>query len=161
MRRQVAENIYLDRGGAGATGGGGSEGGEIEVILTTYSGTSRLVVVSGDIAVKFPRGPAGMRCNLFEAGIWARNWNHPTCGRHLCPVLWCHPKGRLLVMPAATPLDPSADAMAILAEMHADWWDYQPGGDDDPCEPKAADWGLLNGELVAVDYASLAIFDEN
>jgi hypothetical protein len=43
--------------------------------------------------------------------------------------------------------------------MHEDWWDYQPGGDEDPCESKNEDWAILDGELVAVDYAAPAIFD--
>jgi hypothetical protein len=116
-----------------------------------------LVVVCGGIAVKFPRGEVGLRCNVFEAGIWDRNREHPTRGRHLCPVLWCHPQGKVLIMPAAEPLDPRSDPMITLSEMYDDWWDYQPGGDGDPCEPKPADWGLLDGELVAVDYAAPAL----
>jgi hypothetical protein len=45
--------------------------------------------------------------------------------------------------------------MAMLSAMHNDWWDYFAGDDDgQPTEPKAADWGLLDGELVAVDYAA-------
>src|SRR5215469_2542584 len=102
-------------------------------MLSLHLGASRLVIVTGGIACKFPRGPAGARCNLYEAGIWERNHLHSTRGHHLCPVLWCHPEGKLLVMPAA-PLDPASEAR--LAAMPIDWWDYQPGGDEDPCEPK-------------------------
>jgi hypothetical protein len=35
-------------------------------------------------------------------------------------------------------------------------WDYLgPGDDDQPFEPKAMDWGWLDGRPVAVDYANL------
>lgn len=43
------------------------------------------------------------------------------------------------------------------AEADEDWWDYKPPEDDGvPWEYKAADWGVLNGRYVAVDYAALA-----
>jgi hypothetical protein len=120
-------------------------------MLGMFWGTTRVVVVCGSIAVKFPRGEAGRRGNLFEAGIWERNRDHPTRGPRLCPVLWCHPKGDVLIMPAAQPLPADPDMAAVL---DLDWWDYEPGGDGWPCEPKAADWGILDGRMVAVDYAA-------
>jgi hypothetical protein len=33
-------------------------------------------------------------------------------------------------------------------------WDYMPGGDGDPFEPKATDWGRIDGRLVALDYST-------
>ncbi len=63
-------------------------------------------------------------------------------------------------MPKANPLAPLVDPMAVLREMYddGDWWDYVSGGDDtNPCEPKPEDWGILNGELVVVDYAAPAL----
>jgi hypothetical protein len=39
-------------------------------------------------------------------------------------------------------------------------WDYGgPGDDPDPTEPKRADWGMLEGRLVAIDYCAPAIDD--
>jgi hypothetical protein len=32
-------------------------------------------------------------------------------------------------------------------------WDYMPGEDGCPFEPKACDWGWLNGRKVALDYS--------
>jgi hypothetical protein len=126
-------------------------------VLAVHWGATRVVVICGKIAVKFPLGEHGRCCNIFEAGIWERNKERPTRSRHLCPVLWCHPQGKVLIMPAAVPLVPAADPIAMLSAMHGDdWWDYRSGGDDgQPTEPKSADWGMLDGELVAVDYAAI------
>jgi hypothetical protein len=123
-------------------------------VLSLHSGVSRMVVVCGPVASKFPRGVRGLRSNAYEAGIWKRNKSHPTRGQHLCPVLWCAPFGLLLLMRAAKPLPPDTDLTEVLCE---DWWDYMPGGDEWPCEPKPADWGLLDGRIVAVDYAAPAV----
>ncbi len=62
----------------------------------------------------------------------------------------------MLVMAAAEPLPPGFDIMAFH-DAAGDWWDYIPGGDPWPCEPKAADWGRLGGRIVAVDYAAPAL----
>jgi hypothetical protein len=35
-------------------------------------------------------------------------------------------------------------------------WDYMPGDDNDPFEPKASDWRRINGRLVALDYSTPA-----
>jgi hypothetical protein len=122
-------------------------------MITVHRGTSRVVIVRGDIAVKFPRRGNGRRCNLYEAGIWQRNKDHPIRGAHLCPVLWCHPEGRVLIMPAASPLPDEVEPYRDFG----DWWDYQPGGDEWPGEPKAADWGLLEGRFVLLDYSAPAL----
>lgn len=120
--------------------------------LKICKGSSRIVAVSGRIAAKFPRGALGLRCNLFEAQIWAKHRHHSTRRPHLCPVLWCHPEGLVLIMPAVAPLPAGTYPRTRLPE---DWWDYMgPGDDEDPTEPKAEDWGILDGELVAIDYAS-------
>ena len=120
-------------------------------MLSAHVGGSRVVIVCGPVAVKFPRGDLGIKCNLAEAGIWDRNRNHPTRSRGLCPVLWCDPEGSVLVMRAAAPLPSGANMKDVLDD---DWWDYVPGGDGWPCEPKPADWGVLDGRIVAVDYGA-------
>ena len=35
-------------------------------------------------------------------------------------------------------------------------WDYMPGEDDCPFEPKASDWGWHKGRRVALDYSTPA-----
>jgi hypothetical protein len=107
-------------------------------------------------AMKFPRNKVGLACNRHEAQIWRRNRNHPTRGPRLCPVLWSAPGGWLVVMLAAEPVDDDFNIAEVDVE-HGDWWDYIPGGDEWPCEPKREDWGVLNGRLVAVDYAAPAL----
>ena len=117
-------------------------------------GSTRRVVVLGPVAFKFSRGKTGRKCNREEARLWKENRTHPSRGSHLCPVLWSSRRGWLLVMSAAGPL-PTA---VTTAELYADdWWDYMPGGDDWPCEPKLADWGMFKGRIVAVDYAANAL----
>jgi hypothetical protein len=39
-------------------------------------------------------------------------------------------------------------------------WDYGPGEDSCPLEPKADDWGWFNGRMVALDYSTPAWEDE-
>ena len=124
------------------------------VITRIERGTTRFVAIAGPVAVKFARGEAGRRCNLHEAKLWALNQHHPSRSRHLCPVLWCSADGDVLIMAAADPLPPDAPHPYDTVD---EWWSYDPSkGDIDtfPGEPKAADWGMLDGRLVLVDYAN-------
>lgn len=119
-------------------------------------GTTRAVLVKGPFALKFARGDVGRRCNRYEAKIWKLNRDDPVRGPRLCPVLWSSPGGGLLLMPAASPLPLGTE----LSEDWADWWlDTAKGGpcDDFPGEHKAADWGMLHGHLVLVDYGNPAL----
>jgi hypothetical protein len=52
--------------------------------------------------LKFPRSKWGARCNIYEAKLYesTAGWRQ----KLLCPVIWCAPKGAVLVMRAATPL---------------------------------------------------------
>jgi hypothetical protein len=58
-------------------------------------------------------------------------------------------------MRAADPVPATFD----IADVYEgdDWWDYQPGGDPWPFEPKVADWGIYCGRVVGVDYAAPAL----
>jgi hypothetical protein len=59
-----------------------------------------------------------------------------------------------LVMRAAEPL---ADVMSFDAYSAAfETWDYMPGEVSCPFEPKACDWGLFEGRIVALDYSTPA-----
>jgi hypothetical protein len=114
-------------------------------------GTTRVVLVVGPLAFKFARHDRGVLCNLFEANLYRRTTT-PRRRDMLCPVIACSRNGAVLVMKAATPLDPTEheDLRANLPD-----WDYGgPGDDECPFEPKPEDWGRLKGRLVAVDYSA-------
>lgn len=112
------------------------------------NGTTRTVIIHGSVAVKFAKDGRGRQANLREAELWARYAKHPDRGRLLCPVLWCDPDGAVLIMPRVEPVGPDFGLHSLPK------WDYGGPSDDGwPFEPKALDWGILDGRLVAVDYA--------
>ncbi|MCJ8158647.1 hypothetical protein [Sphingomonas sp. LaA6.9] len=115
-------------------------------------GSTRKVIIIGPLAFKLPKGAVGRRCNLHEQGVWERNRAHESRGPRLCPVRWCAPGGWLLIMAAAAPAPLDFDIWAL-----DDFWDYCPGDDEWPGEPKAADWGVFQGRLVMVDYSTPAL----
>jgi hypothetical protein len=91
-----------------------------------------------------------MRCNRFEADLF-----HGTSERRremLCPILWCSPCGVLMVSRAAKPIS-EAEAKHLRDTLGFPDWDYTGPGDESPFEPKASDWGRLDGRLVALDYS--------
>ena len=60
-------------------------------------------------------------------------------------------------MAAAMPLS-DADHAEVRQSGGFPDWDYMPGGEGCPFEfHKAADWGRINGKLIALDYAATAI----
>jgi hypothetical protein len=128
------------------------------MIRICRAGTTRLVLVVGPWAFKFARGARGRRCNKYEAELF-KSVDGP---RHemLCPVRWCSNAGRVLIMDTAQPLAESDHANLLEKHEFPDW-DYMPGEDGDPFEPKASDWGRLkDGRLVAVDYSTPAHLTE-
>lgn len=49
------------------------------------------------------------------------------------------------------------EMMSLDEYMEAvDVWDYIPGEDSCPLEPKASEWGWLEGRMVALDYSTRA-----
>jgi hypothetical protein len=121
-------------------------------------GATRAVLVFGPIALKFGRGERGRRCNRFEARLYKRVDARRRA--MLCPVLWCSPHGRVLLMRAARPLA-EAEAIMLRATRGFPDWDYIPPEDEGvPFEPKASDWGWLNGRIVALDYSAPALFED-
>jgi hypothetical protein len=56
-------------------------------------------------------------------------------------------------MASAQPLTASDHENLLDSDGFPDW-DYMPGEDGDPFEPKASDWGRINGRLVALDYST-------
>jgi hypothetical protein len=110
------------------------------------------VVVVGRFALKFARDARGRASNLYEANLY-RSAN-ATRRTLLCPVLWVSPNGFVQIMRAAKPL---IDMMSLDEYMHvAEVWDKRPGEDSCPFEPKASDWGWLDGRMVALDYSTPA-----
>jgi hypothetical protein len=115
------------------------------------------VVVVGPFAFKFARNQRGRASNLYEAKLYRTS--NATRRALLCPALWVSPEGSLLVMRAATPLT----EMMSEEEYQDAWetWDYMPGEDSCPFEPKASDWGWLDEKMVALDYSTPAWEDDD
>jgi hypothetical protein len=110
------------------------------------------VIVTGRFAFKFARNARGRASNLYELRLH-RSVN-ATWRRLLCPILWVSRNGFVLVMRAAKPL---TEMMSLDEYMQVtDAWDYMPGEDSCPFEPKASDWGWFEGRMVAVDYSTPA-----
>ena len=110
------------------------------------------VIVVGWFAFKFARSARGRASNLYEAQIY-RTVN-ATRRALLCPVLWVSGRGFVQVMRAAKPF---ADMMSPDEYVHVtEAWDYMPGEDSCPFEPKASNWGWFEGRMVALDYSTPA-----
>ena len=112
----------------------------------------RPVVVIWPLAFKFARNEHGRNSNLYEADLYRRT----TEARRtmLCPVVWVSKRARLLVMRAARPLSEMMTQDEYQEAFEA--WDYMPGEEDCPFEPKASDWGWYKGRRVALDYSTPA-----
>jgi hypothetical protein len=110
------------------------------------------VIVIGQFAFKFACNRRGRASNLYEARLF-HNVN-ATRRALLCPVLWVSRSGAVQIMRAAQPLTGmmSFDEYSEVVEA----WDYMPGEDGCPFEPKASDWGWFEGRRVALDYSTPA-----
>lgn len=109
------------------------------------------------IVAKAVTNKRGIRCNEHEARLFARAKLHSHRRALLCPVLWCsRPSVVLIMRRAATPV--SQDQIDELKVRAWREWDYLgPADDECPFEWKRSDWGVLDGALVAVDYAATAL----
>lgn len=117
-------------------------------------GNWRRVLLIGPFAVKIPRGEraAGAMClNRWEHEMWSV-WRPRFGWQHLCPVLWCDPSGRILIMRRAT-LDATDEEIKALDLA----LDLCP---EPTCEYKPEDWGHLDGRLVVLDYGYACHSDE-
>jgi len=125
------------------------------VVRYSGLGTTRAVVVIGRVALKIARNERGVRCNRYEADLYARTT--PERRAMLCPVLWCSENGAILAMRAACPITQAEASQLLATEQYPDW-DYSPFDRDPiPFEYKFSDWGRLDGKLVAVDYSEPAL----
>jgi hypothetical protein len=120
-------------------------------------GETRAVLPVGPWAFKFSRSEYGARCNRLERDLYERSRSKPHRQAMLCPVLWCSRSGWLLIArrAAATVTQDQLDQLKER-ELGPDGWYYAgPGDDVCPFEfGKPNDWGVLDGRLVAVDYAA-------
>jgi hypothetical protein len=108
------------------------------------------VIIIGQFAFKLARNRRGRASNLYEADLY-RSVN-ATRRALLCPVLWVSRNGAVQIMRAAKPLN---DMMSLAEYTEAiEAWNYMPGEDSCPFEPKASDWGWLKGRRVALDYST-------
>ena len=125
-----------------------------------WQGVSRKpVIIIGPWAFKFARGERGRRCNRFEVDLYRRVDAHRQA--KLCPVLWCARSGTVLITRAVVPLTQAERDDLEERDAFPDW-DYRGLGDEpEPFEYKASDWGWLDGELVALDYAAPALFADD
>ncbi|MBZ9715514.1 hypothetical protein [Deinococcus multiflagellatus] len=107
-------------------------------------GATRVVLLLGPWAVKWPN-PATWRS--FLQGLLANDqetrFAFADLGWPLCPVLWALPGGAVLVQRRARPLT-EAEFAALPREA---WTDLQ-----DLVEWKRDSFGVLDGQVVAVDY---------
>ena len=123
------------------------------MISISRAGSTRSpVIVLGPLAFKFARNEKGRASNLYEAKLY-RTVNE-TRRALLCPPLWVSPSGALLVMRAAKPFTEMMSEQEYWEVINA--WEYGPGEDSCPFEPKASDWGWFNGRKVALDYSTPA-----
>ena len=123
-------------------------------------GASRLVILVGSLALKVPddSGPErfelGRNANCAELNAWRETnaWWH----KYLCPVIYADPDGGFLVM---------RRARMMTVKEHEAWRqelikrdEYRPDAPEEPYEEKLEDWGYLDNQPVAVDYARVAYF---
>ena len=120
------------------------------ISVSTVGTTRSPVVVIGPVALKFARDHRGRACNLYEADLY-RTSNQQRRAL-LCPVLWVASHGAILAMRAAVPLQKMMSVDEYL-EMGSRWRDAATDLVPDPFEPGARNWGILDGRLVAIDYA--------
>jgi hypothetical protein len=118
------------------------------VIGISKAGSMRSpVIVIGQFAFKFARGERARASNLYEAKLYRRV--NSTRRALLCPVLWVSRNGAIQIMRAAEPLTDMMSQKEYFEAFEA--WDYMPGEDSCPFEPKACDWGWFEGRKVALD----------
>jgi hypothetical protein len=120
--------------------------------VSTAGSMRRPVIVVGPLALKFARNEGGRASNLYEAKIW--RVSNDARRALLCPVVWVSKRGSIQIMRSATPLTEMMTPEEYTEACEA--WDYMPGEDSCPFEPKASDWGWYKGRRVSLDYSTPA-----
>ena len=123
-----------------------------------HHGVTRVVVLVGSFAIKFPRWTMGTmwftrgQChNLKERDFWR---SYPAPAReHLCPCYFCLPFGLFSIMRRAAHLpddDPNGtDYHNLLTAKGYRGFDS-----------KTDNLGMIDGQLVILDYGDLSFFWE-
>lgn len=107
-------------------------------------GDFRRVFLVGKVAIKIPRSRfvlLGLRCNRWEREMWQK-WRRIFEWEFLCPIRFADPLGLVVVMPRAT-------QPVTVMEIDEAWLNCYP---DVLCEGKPDDWGLVDGQVVCLDY---------
>jgi hypothetical protein len=130
------------------------------IFRISSEGKTRFVLLIGSVALKFARGARGRRSNLYESGLYSR-----VSGRRramLCPIVWCAPLGILLVSRRARPLCEAEKDRLLATNGFPDWdWERDSPDNSHPFECKSSDWGVFDGRLVALDYATPVLFPDD
>ena len=108
-------------------------------MVSLRQGATRNVSLTRALALKFPRLTSW---RTFLNGLLANDQERVFSrlpDARLCPVLWAAPGGFLVIMCRAQPLPPGVAPL---------------GWNDLPVERKCDSFGLLDGQMVALDYGS-------
>jgi hypothetical protein len=121
-----------------------------------HGGATRIVVLTGRWAIKFPTFMYGWKFLLygFLANMQEREW--AGFDGRLCPIHYAAPGGMFIVMPRCQILTDDE----FLEYVHDDWirmCDKETGlplpySAELPVELKSCSFGWLNDRIVAVDY---------
>jgi hypothetical protein len=115
-------------------------------LIQIRSGLSRVVLLCGDYAIKFPNifngdglYVTGMLGNVLERSRWKHSKNHPA----LVPVLFCFPFGLFLVQPRCYALmgrELTQEEVQQLPFVNID--------------NKGENFGIRQGRIVVIDYGN-------
>lgn len=120
--------------------------------ISRAGSTRSLVVVIGRFALQVRAERARTRQQSVRSEALSKRERHPA--RFALPGSLGARSGLVQIMKAAGPL---TEMMSLDEYMEAvDDWDFVPGEDSCPFEPKASDWGSLEGRTVALDYSTPA-----
>lgn len=123
------------------------------------SGATRTVLVTKNLAFKFPRFYKKGRkfeWNLFLNGLLAnlqeKLWSKPGY-KQLCPVYFADPIGLLLIMPRCEQLGYSTNH-AMNDRKFQKFKSLGKNSGEVPIENVECNFGYLNGKLVSFDYGT-------
>lgn len=105
-------------------------------------GTTRTTLLIGKWAIKYP---SFVQWNLFLQGLLGNMQERVFSGTKdmmLCPVVWSMPGGFLNVMPRCDPIT------------REQFFNIDTEAFPDMVEHKLDSYGMLHGNIVAVDYGS-------
>jgi len=108
------------------------------------NGSSRWVMLTKRYAVKFPLNRDGYEANRQEIRRW-----HRTGDERLCPILFGHRNGIVVIMPRAEPLTDDEFSQIVgnsEFNLYNDYIERSPG------DFQRKNLGKLDGKIVWIDY---------